>query len=316
MLFSFFSALLNAPKNIYTYKNAHTQYTSPPSSKSVDTESGVKLISRSSAEQLVEPTSIGSSATRKGLRRQAMDNVVMASYQANTSSLSRTKPKTTPTRAAPTAPTRAAPPPSSRGGGSGVKQSSPRQPSSSHSTPTTTADHPMTATRAPGSRSPSQPARSIATTTTAGVASSSAKVQPSSVAADSSVKSAKSNSTASSSKKNAEANHDSSGKSTRASSVASSSRRGNGGKIQSKNEDILEHQESEQGDSEVPMDFPREQIKLGKEFGEGDFGKVFQAEAKKLLPGQKKTTVVVKRLKEGATKEERDVFLRPVEAMK
>ena len=67
---------------------------------------------------------------------------------------------------------------------------------------------------------------------------------------------------------------------------------------------------------DVPMNFPREQIKLGKEFGEGDFGKVFQADAKKLLPGQKKTTVVVKQLKEGATKEERDVFLRPVEAMK
>lgn len=66
----------------------------------------------------------------------------------------------------------------------------------------------------------------------------------------------------------------------------------------------------------VPMNFPREQIKLGKEFGEGDFGKVFQADAKKLLPGQKKTTVVVKQLKEGATNEEREVFLRPVEAMK
>jgi hypothetical protein len=78
----------------------------------------------------------------------------------------------------------------------------------------------------------------------------------------------------------------------------------------------LEHQEREQGDTEVPMDFPREQIKLGKEFGAGDFGKVFQAEAKKLFPGQKKTTVVVKQLKEGATSEERDVFLRPVEAMK
>ena len=67
---------------------------------------------------------------------------------------------------------------------------------------------------------------------------------------------------------------------------------------------------------EVPMNFPREQIKLGKEIGEGDFGKVIQAEAKRLLPGQKKTVVVVKQLKEGATNEEREVFLRPVEAMK
>ncbi len=299
----------------------HTQYTSPPSSKSVDTESGVKLTSRSSAEQLVEPTPIGSSATRKGLRRQPMDNVIMASYQANTSSLSRTKPKTTPTRAAPTAPSRAAPPPSSRGGGGGVKQSLPRQSGSSHSLPTT-ADHPMTAIRAPGSRSPSQPARSI-TTATSGVASSSAKsndgkIQLSSVAASGSLKGTKASSTASSSKKNAQASSDGSGKSMQASSTASGSRRGNGGKIQPKDEDILEHQESEQGDFEfeVPMDFPRDQIKLGKEFGEGDFGKVFQAEAKKLFPGQKKTMVVVKQLKEGATKEERDVFLRPVEAMK
>ena len=77
-----------------------------------------------------------------------------------------------------------------------------------------------------------------------------------------------------------------------------------------------EHQEGEQSGWEVPMNFPREQIKVGKEFGEGDFGKVYQAEAKRIFPGQKKTTVVVKQLKEAATKEERDVFLRPVEAMK
>lgn len=68
--------------------------------------------------------------------------------------------------------------------------------------------------------------------------------------------------------------------------------------------------------AEVPMDFPREQIKLGKDIGAGDFGKVIQAEAKRLLPGQKKTTVIVKQLKEGATNEDRDMFLRPVEAMK
>ena len=48
----------------------------------------------------------------------------------------------------------------------------------------------------------------------------------------------------------------------------------------------------------------------------GDFGKVIQAEARKLIPGQKKTSVVVKQLKETATKEEKEEFLRPVEAMK
>ena len=64
------------------------------------------------------------------------------------------------------------------------------------------------------------------------------------------------------------------------------------------------------------MNFPREQIKLGKEIGEGEFGKVIQADAKKLLPWQKKTTVIVKQLKEGASEEEKEVFLRPVEAMK
>ena len=44
--------------------------------------------------------------------------------------------------------------------------------------------------------------------------------------------------------------------------------------------------------------------------------KVYHGEAKKLLPGQKKTTIVIKQLKEGANKDERDTFLRPVEAMK
>ena len=44
--------------------------------------------------------------------------------------------------------------------------------------------------------------------------------------------------------------------------------------------------------------------------------KVYHGEAKKLLPGQKKTIIVVKQLKEGANKDERDTFLRPVEAMK
>ena len=43
---------------------------------------------------------------------------------------------------------------------------------------------------------------------------------------------------------------------------------------------------------------------------------VFHAEARKLLPGQKKTLIMVKQLKEGATKEEMEAFLRPVEAMK
>ena len=84
----------------------------------------------------------------------------------------------------------------------------------------------------------------------------------------------------------------------------------------SRSETALDEQNKELSDLEVSMNFPRDQIKLGKEIGEGDFGKVIQAEAKKLLPGQKKTSVVVKQLKEGATKEERDVFLRPVEAMK
>lgn len=168
----------------------------------------------------------------------------------------------------------------------------------------------MTAKRAPGSRSLSQPTQSITTTTTSDVASSSAKksnggkTQPSS-AAGSSGKSAQVSSVTSSSVK-----------STQSRAAASSLGKRNGERTQPKREDILEHQQREQGDFEVPMDFPRDQIKLGKEFGEGDFGKVFQAEAKKLLPGQKKTMVVVKQLKEGATKEERDVFLRPVEAMK
>lgn len=58
------------------------------------------------------------------------------------------------------------------------------------------------------------------------------------------------------------------------------------------------------------------QVRIVKEMGGGDFGKVLQAEAKKLLPAQKKTTVVVKQLKTGATAEERQTFLRPVEAMK
>ena len=101
----------------------------------------------------------------------------------------------------------------------------------------------------------------------------------------------------------------------RTASAVNGSRKGNGARAQPKSEEDWER-EQDDTDAEVPMDFPRDQIKLGKEFGAGDFGKVFQAEAKKLLPGQKKTTVVVKQLKEGATNEERDVFLRPVEAMK
>ena len=187
----------------------------------------------------------------------------------------------------------------------------------------------MTAKRAPGSRSPSQSTRPIITTTTTAAATSSGvasgsqtksnegKSQPSGatvhVAGSSAGKSAQATSehAASSSVKI---------KSTqpRTASASSGSGKENGGRVQPKSEDVLEDQEREQDDTdaEVPMDFPREQIKLGKEFGAGDFGKVFQAEAKKLLPGQKKTTVVVKQLKEGATNEERDVFLRPVEAMK
>ena len=58
------------------------------------------------------------------------------------------------------------------------------------------------------------------------------------------------------------------------------------------------------------------QVKTGKLLGEGEFGKVLLAEAKKLLPGQKKSTVVVKQLKQGASEQERQDFLRPVEAMK
>ena len=45
---------------------------------------------------------------------------------------------------------------------------------------------------------------------------------------------------------------------------------------------------------DIPMAFPRGQLKLGKELGAGDFGKVFQCEAKRLIEGQKKTTVIVK----------------------
>ena len=101
----------------------------------------------------------------------------------------------------------------------------------------------------------------------------------------------------------------------RTASAVNGSTKGNGARAQPKSEEDWER-EQEDTDAEVPMDFPRDQIKLGKEFGAGDFGKVFQAEAKKLITGQKKTTVVVKQLKEGATNEERDVFLRPVEAMK
>ena len=58
------------------------------------------------------------------------------------------------------------------------------------------------------------------------------------------------------------------------------------------------------------------QVKLKKEIGTEDFGKVFQAEAKKLLSGEKKTSVVVKQLKRTATKEGRETFLRPVETIK
>jgi len=43
---------------------------------------------------------------------------------------------------------------------------------------------------------------------------------------------------------------------------------------------------------------------------------VLQAEARKLVPGQKKTSVVVKQLKATAAKEEKEDFLRPVDAMK
>lgn len=173
----------------------------------------------------------------------------------------------------------------------------------------------MTAKRAPGSRSPSQSARLTNTTANnSSEASGSAKTSDRKTVAFV---------TGSSPGKNTQASSTSvagsSAKSTqsRGTVASSSSGKRNGGRTQPRSEDALEHQEMKQVDDvEVPMDFPREQIKLGKEFGVGDFGKVFQAEAKKLLPRQKKTTVVVKQLKEGATKEERDVFLRPVEAMK
>lgn len=172
----------------------------------------------------------------------------------------------------------------------------------------------MTAKRAPGSRSPLS-TRSIPTTTaaTSGAASKNNgdKTQPSSVAVASSTvgKTAQASGVTTSSVKSTQSG-------AAVVIASSSSGKGNGGRAQLRSEDSKEHQEREEGDAEVPMDFPREQIKLGKEFGEGEFGKVFQAEAKKLLPGRKKTMVVVKQLKEGATKEERDVFLRPVEAMK
>ena len=231
-------------------------------------EGGVKFVTqqKKASEQIAEPTPLGSSATRSGLRRQPIDKIVMSSYQQKTSSLTRPQSRTTPTRTAPS--------PSSR---NVVKRSSP---SSSHSPPhpppsspsrsthppsPSRSTHPMTATRAQGSYSPSQPRHPspIATTTRATAKSSdTVKAQRSNVSV----------------------------------------------------EESTEGLRREQVD--VPMNFPREQIKLGKEFGEGDFGKVFQADAKKLLPRQKKTTVVVKQLKDGATKEERDVFLRPVEAMK
>lgn len=58
------------------------------------------------------------------------------------------------------------------------------------------------------------------------------------------------------------------------------------------------------------------QVKTGKVIGVGDFGNVLLAEAKKLLPDQKKTVVVVKQLKTGASEQEKQDFLRPVEAMK
>jgi serine/threonine protein kinase len=57
-------------------------------------------------------------------------------------------------------------------------------------------------------------------------------------------------------------------------------------------------------------------VKIVNQIGSGEFGRVLKAEAKKLLPGQKKTMVVVKQLKSGATEEEKQDFLRPVEAMK
>ena len=211
-------------------------------------EGGVKFVSsqqNQASEQIAEPTPIGSSATRKGLRKKPIDNVVMSSYQQHTSSLTQPKPKTTPTRSTPS--------PTSQS----TNQRSPR-PGPAHSThpppPSSHSDHPMMATRAPNSWSPSKPRRSQAAKT----------------------------------------------------AVPASTANGSEGWTEGQSREA----------AEIPMDFPREQIKLGKEIGGGDFGKVIQAEAKKLLPGQKKTTVVVKQLKEGATNEERDTFLRPVEAMK
>ena len=55
-----------------------------------------------------------------------------------------------------------------------------------------------------------------------------------------------------------------------------------------------EEKEEEKEVQDIPMTFPRSQLRMVKELGMGDFGKVIQCEARKLVAGQKKTTVVVK----------------------
>lgn len=221
------------------------QYTSGAGS----VKGGVKFVSsqqKRASEQIAEPTPIGSSATRKGLRKKPIDNVVMSSYQQNTSSLTRPKPKTTLTGSAPSPTSQSANQRSSRPGPTHPTHPPP---------PPSHSDHPMMAKRAPNSWSPSEPRQSQPAKTVLPAGTANGKAHPCGSEGGAEV-------------------------------------------------------------AEIPMDFPREQIKLGKDIGVGDFGKVIQAEAKRLIPGQKKTAVVVKQLKEGATNEERDTFLRPVEAMK
>ncbi|XP_033118460.1 serine/threonine-protein kinase LMTK2-like isoform X2 [Anneissia japonica] len=62
------------------------------------------------------------------------------------------------------------------------------------------------------------------------------------------------------------------------------------------------------------MQFPRTQLSYVDELGNGWFGKVLQGEARKIQVGIKKTKVVVKELKDTATREEQIRFLREVQS--
>ena len=215
--------------------------------------SGIEMISTDknslyASKQIAEPTPQGSTATRSGLRSKNIDNVVMASYKKDTN----------PTTVSPRRQTTPSSTPSDRYTTTVKSSPSPvvnvdkqrHKPVKQRHSPAM-QQHPITATKAPTSRSMSEP----------GIKSN----------------------------------------------TFPSSR-------EMSTESILERMRQQH--AEIPMNFPHDQIKLSREIGTGDFGKVYQAEAKKLLPGQKKTAIVVKQLKEGATKQERDTFLRPVEAMK